>query len=83
MTNKDVVLMLFVIVAVSILFIYLMVTYTREINKYNKEIEKDMKDRAELKRMRKIESDNAQMQRIKRHREIEERIHQEKWSTKK
>lgn len=75
--------MLFVIVAVSILFIYLMVTYTREINKYNKEIEKDMKDRAELKRMRKIESDNAQMQRIKRHREIEERIHQEKWSTKK
>ena len=83
MTNKDVVLMLFVVLSTGILFIYLMVTYTREIKKHHRELEKDQQERAELKRMRMIEADNAQMQRIKRHREIEERIHQEKWSTKK
>lgn len=83
MTTKDVVLMLFVVVSTGILFIYLMVTYTREIKKHHRELEKDQQERAELKRMRTIEADNAQMQRIKRHREIEERIHQEKWGTKK
>lgn len=79
MTNKDVVLMLFVVVSTGILFIYLMVTYTREIKKHHRELEKDQQERAELKRSRMIEANNAQMQRIKRQRELENRGSKQEW----
>lgn len=79
MTNKDVVLMLFVVLSTGILFIYLMVTYTREINKFNRELEEDEKQQADRRRSRMIEANNAQMQRIKRQRELENRGSKQEW----
>lgn len=79
MTSKDVVLMLFVVVSTGILFIYLMVTYTREINKFNRELEEDEKQQADRRRSRMIEANNAQMQRIKRQRELENRGSKQEW----
>lgn len=79
MATKDVVLMLFVVLSTGILFIYLMVTYTREINKFNRELEEDEKQQADRRRSRMIEANNAQMQRIKRQRELENRGSKQEW----
>ena len=75
MESKDVLIIAIVVISMACLFVYLIVAYTKEINKYNKEREEELRQQDLRKHERRFIAHAEQMSRIRKAREIETRIH--------